>query len=255
MTDTVLAVGVAVFLLLLVFFASVRIVPESERGVIFRLGRVIAAKGPGLFFIMRRFQQRAEDRWEANAAKVADRLVRLVDGVRPRAVVVTGDVRAVQFLRDKSPTRVTELMHEVQGEYGSPDEVIEQAVQVVHRLVCRDVDAALEEHARESGRAGRATAGVSDTLAVLARGQAATVLLRRSPATLERPVWVGTEPGQLGASRDEVAALGAVDPVPGPLGDAVARTALATGARVVLVPTARTGTLPDGVGAVLRFTA
>lgn len=32
--------------------AAVRIVQEYERGVIFRLGRVIGAKGPGLFFIV-----------------------------------------------------------------------------------------------------------------------------------------------------------------------------------------------------------
>ena len=40
-------------LLLALTFASIRIVQEYERGVIFRLGRVIAgAKGPGLFFII-----------------------------------------------------------------------------------------------------------------------------------------------------------------------------------------------------------
>lgn len=32
--------------------ASIKIVPEYERGVIFRLGRVQGAKGPGLFFII-----------------------------------------------------------------------------------------------------------------------------------------------------------------------------------------------------------
>lgn len=37
---------------IVIFFASVRIVQEYERGVIFRLGRVMAAKGPGLFFII-----------------------------------------------------------------------------------------------------------------------------------------------------------------------------------------------------------
>lgn len=31
---------------------SVRVVPEYERGVVFRLGRVIDAKGPGLFFLI-----------------------------------------------------------------------------------------------------------------------------------------------------------------------------------------------------------
>ncbi|MGH4009341.1 MAG: slipin family protein [Pseudonocardiaceae bacterium] len=52
MNDTTIALGVAVFVLLLLFLASVKIVPEYERGVIFRLGRVIDAKGPGLFFII-----------------------------------------------------------------------------------------------------------------------------------------------------------------------------------------------------------
>ncbi|MEM0215749.1 MAG: slipin family protein [Archaeoglobaceae archaeon] len=44
-------IGIA--LILLIFLASaIRIVKEYERGVIFRLGRLIGAKGPGLFFII-----------------------------------------------------------------------------------------------------------------------------------------------------------------------------------------------------------
>jgi regulator of protease activity HflC (stomatin/prohibitin superfamily) len=43
--------GVVVVMVALVS-ASVRIVPEYERGVVFRLGRVIDAKGPGLFFLI-----------------------------------------------------------------------------------------------------------------------------------------------------------------------------------------------------------
>jgi regulator of protease activity HflC (stomatin/prohibitin superfamily) len=38
--------------LVVILIASVRIVNEYERGVIFRLGRVQGAKGPGLFFIV-----------------------------------------------------------------------------------------------------------------------------------------------------------------------------------------------------------
>jgi regulator of protease activity HflC (stomatin/prohibitin superfamily) len=38
--------------LVVILAAAVRIVQEYERGVIFRLGRVIGAKGPGLFFII-----------------------------------------------------------------------------------------------------------------------------------------------------------------------------------------------------------
>jgi regulator of protease activity HflC (stomatin/prohibitin superfamily) len=40
-------------IILLIFLASaVRVVQEYERGVIFRLGRFVGAKGPGLFFII-----------------------------------------------------------------------------------------------------------------------------------------------------------------------------------------------------------
>ncbi len=45
-----LAVGL--FLLLTLISMAVRVVSEYERGVIFRLGRLIGAKGPGLFLII-----------------------------------------------------------------------------------------------------------------------------------------------------------------------------------------------------------
>jgi len=42
-------------LIIVVFFlaSAVRILREYERGVIFRLGRLIAAKGPGLILLIR----------------------------------------------------------------------------------------------------------------------------------------------------------------------------------------------------------
>ena len=45
-------VGVFLVIVVPLFFASVRVVQEYERGVIFRLGRLMGAKGPGLFFII-----------------------------------------------------------------------------------------------------------------------------------------------------------------------------------------------------------
>ena len=51
-TDLLIGVAIAAAVVLLLLSASVRIVNEYERGVIFRLGRVIGAKGPGLFFII-----------------------------------------------------------------------------------------------------------------------------------------------------------------------------------------------------------
>jgi regulator of protease activity HflC (stomatin/prohibitin superfamily) len=41
-----------VLLLIVIVLAGIRVVKEYERGVIFRLGRLIGAKGPGLFFVI-----------------------------------------------------------------------------------------------------------------------------------------------------------------------------------------------------------
>lgn len=39
-------------LIILLAFASIRVVPEYERGVVFRLGRLMGARGPGLFLLI-----------------------------------------------------------------------------------------------------------------------------------------------------------------------------------------------------------
>lgn len=41
-----------VFIVLIILSSAIKIVKEYERGVIFRLGRLLGAKGPGLFFII-----------------------------------------------------------------------------------------------------------------------------------------------------------------------------------------------------------
>ncbi len=47
-----IVIGVIVLALLIIATMAIKIVTEYERGVIFRLGRLIGAKGPGLFFII-----------------------------------------------------------------------------------------------------------------------------------------------------------------------------------------------------------
>ncbi|HID65349.1 MAG TPA: slipin family protein, partial [Anaerolineae bacterium] len=44
--------GVFIIFLLIILSSAIKIVQEYERGVIFRLGRLQGAKGPGLFFII-----------------------------------------------------------------------------------------------------------------------------------------------------------------------------------------------------------
>lgn len=49
--------GFLVFLALGIGLAGLRIVSEYEKGVIFRLGRVVGARGPGLFFVIPMFER------------------------------------------------------------------------------------------------------------------------------------------------------------------------------------------------------
>jgi regulator of protease activity HflC (stomatin/prohibitin superfamily) len=102
------AVVIAIVVLLIIFLAlvlasGVRILREYERGVIFRLGRLIAQKGPGLIFLI----------------PIVDRMVR-VDlrtvtlTVPPQEVIskdnVTVRVNAVAYFRVIDPNRaVTEV--------------------------------------------------------------------------------------------------------------------------------------------------
>jgi regulator of protease activity HflC (stomatin/prohibitin superfamily) len=46
-----IVIGVIVVILILLLFSAIRIVQQYERGVIFVLGRLIGAKGPGLFLV------------------------------------------------------------------------------------------------------------------------------------------------------------------------------------------------------------
>jgi regulator of protease activity HflC (stomatin/prohibitin superfamily) len=90
----------AVALLLVILVSAVKIVPEYERGVIFRLGRVIGAKGPGLFVII----------------PVVDRMVRVnlqtvTMDIPPQDVItrdnVTVRVNAVTYFNVVDPIKAT----------------------------------------------------------------------------------------------------------------------------------------------------
>ncbi|MFC1899260.1 SPFH domain-containing protein [Chloroflexota bacterium] len=45
-------IGVVALVVLIIIPMTIKIVPEYERGVIFRLGRLVGARGPGLFLII-----------------------------------------------------------------------------------------------------------------------------------------------------------------------------------------------------------
>jgi regulator of protease activity HflC (stomatin/prohibitin superfamily) len=92
------ALGILIFLLIMFLFMAVKVLNEYERGVIFRLGRVIDHKGPGIIILI----------------PVIDRMVRVslrtVAMDVPSQDVITRDnvsvkVSAVIYFRVMDPTR------------------------------------------------------------------------------------------------------------------------------------------------------
>jgi len=241
-----------------------------------------------------RHHHRAEAIWESNASEVADALTRLVDRVRPRFVAAAGDVRALQLLREQAPKRARELLTVVGGEYGSLEAVFAEADKLAGATVAADNRALVDRLAEElgqaadhrvelaggaradedvpgAGRGTRAVEGAAATLAALARGQVATLLLTGLFLDDQRTAWFGPAPTDVAADRDALVGLGVPGPVEGRLVDVAVRAALGTGAEVrVLDPADETrpaetrGATHDapappahapaeGLGALLRF--
>ncbi|GLZ06578.1 membrane protein [Actinomadura sp. NBRC 104412] len=98
MNALLIGLAAAAAILLLFLANAIKIVPEYERGVIFRLGRIQGAKGPGLFFII----------------PVIDRMVRvdlriLTADVPPQEIItsdnVTVRVDAVTYFQVLDPVK------------------------------------------------------------------------------------------------------------------------------------------------------
>src|SRR6478736_8900094 len=74
-------IGVILVIILLIAVSGFRVVQEYERGVIFRLGRCVGAKGPGLFYIIPFFDKMRKVNLQTQAVPVASQQVITKDNV------------------------------------------------------------------------------------------------------------------------------------------------------------------------------
>jgi regulator of protease activity HflC (stomatin/prohibitin superfamily) len=97
MTEAVGGIVLVVCVIAVVFFASsIKIVQEYERGVIFRLGRCVGAKGPGLFFVIPIIDKIVRTNLQIVAVPVASQAVITKDNV-------TSTVDAVAYFQVVDP--------------------------------------------------------------------------------------------------------------------------------------------------------
>ena len=201
-----------------------------------------------------RYQRRAEDSWQHNAAAVAAAVAEELRRVGSDLVLVAGDVRASQLLRG----RLERVEHAIdvrrlpggRGDDWSAPNRAAAIAQALDAYTAERTAATLARFAAVGGPAGRAVQGVRPTLAALAAGQAEALLVADDPADT-RQAWFGDQVWAAASPGDRKALEHACRR--GRMVDVAVRAALLTGADVWMLERAEASGLADGIGALRRY--
>jgi hypothetical protein len=238
--------------------------PETDLGQVDG-GHDVLHKFQGGGWSHRRFQARVQDSWERNAEAVAAEVERLVIEHRPELVLVTGDVRAVNLLREAAGHQTAELLSEVPGgsraEGVKEDSFARNLTEVLEAFRARRREAVVDRVKEALGRGDGAVTELGDVVDVLRKGQVDELVVLRNAAgdsvahLNERQLWVGPDPLQIATNRRELASLGVQDDEARELRAdiAVLRAALAQDAGFTFALEGSVN-LVDGLGALLRWT-
>jgi hypothetical protein len=194
----------------------------------------------------RKFQDKAENIWEEDAERVAQRVAELYDEFGARVVIVAGEVRARALLKEKLRSDVAARLKEAEGEADDAE-----VKRLVATAVAEDTVALIEKFKEERGQHDRAAAGATATLRALAAAQVDTLLVANDPDD-DRTAFFGPDlPNAVAPDEGMVKDMGIDNPVEGRLVDICIRAAFGTSAAVRIVPA---HAVPDAVSAILRFT-
>lgn len=199
----------------------------------------------------RRFEDRAEDSWEMNAKEVARYVDELVRTHGPAGVIVSGDVRAVQFLQEHLGAAARKLCHvlptghgrAVDGGERAHREALEAAVLQVSAERTRET---LERYRQARAQRGRAASGLEEVAEAFRRAQVETLLLPNRH--LDEELCFGSDATDVALDAASLEEMGR-EATCGPADAVLVRAALGTSAKVVVV---EPGDL-DSVAAILRY--
>ena len=204
---------------------------------------------------MRRYQNRAEEVWNKNAKEVADEVTRVVSEVDAPLVVLAGDVRASQLLREHLPEETLARIKEIDGGRtadGSADTMTPTIRRLVQTAAAEATVAVLQKFREERGQMDRYADGPRAVCAALQEGKVETLLVHE-PQDDPRRAFFGPEVTQVAVDAADVKELGVDAPQEGHLVDVLIRAALGTGASVRVVPHTSSSGPTDDVGAILRW--
>jgi hypothetical protein len=200
----------------------------------------------------RRFQQHAEEAWKRNEAQIAGSVDELVRTEKVELVLISGDVRATQLLRDQLGSAAQKVAVLVAGNTraeGSSDQPLEHELETrIAELLALEERNALDRLAQETASTGGlGEVGLGAVVHALQQSQVDTLLVSprllgdRTLLALATEPWVATTPEEtLGAT-----VVGHV-----PAADALVRAAVLTDAKVMGLGDQE---LQQGVAALLRW--
>ena len=202
----------------------------------------------------RRYQQRAENTWEATAGDIAAEVVRLATEVRPRVVLVGGDARTTALVCERLPNDLADLVRELPGsraDDGSAERRNHQVRRWIDTAVAEDTVRVLRAFDRERGQGERAADGPAATLASLREGRVDVLCLHDDPDDQRTAWYLVDDPALVAVDRADLEGLGVGEPREGRLADVAIRAAIGTGAAIRIVPAA--SPVQDRMGAILRW--
>jgi hypothetical protein len=213
----------------------------------------------------RRYHTRAENLWDANAGQVAAEVERLVPEVKAELVVLAGDVRARQLLREQLGPATRALVAETAAggrSVGDDEDALAAAVaDVVEQRYARDRDALVDRYRSQAGNPDGVDAsrdrqdGLAATVEALREARVDTLLLRDDPRA-GGTLFTGPEPTHVALEADTLTALGVSKPRPDRADAVLVRALAGTDARLLVLDDEQDGAQPelaDGIGFVARF--
>ncbi|HET9172741.1 MAG TPA: Vms1/Ankzf1 family peptidyl-tRNA hydrolase [Actinospica sp.] len=203
-----------------------------------------------------RYQHRAEDSWEHNAAAVAKAVADALRKVDAHTLMLAGDVRARQYLLKHLPTWAREhvAVQAVSGGRSADGARARRAGQVeeaANRAGYEETAAVMSEFAEQRSPSGTAVEGGYATLRALAHGRLRTLLVSDAPDA-RRTAWFGAGPADVTRRRTE--ASSETGPrMRGALVDVAVRAAMLSGAGIRVIDPDPETAPSQGIGGLCRY--